>query len=134
MVVLAVVGDRAFVEEGAHHVVRLGDVGQRFGAAPVDPVLGEQAEVPAGDHALRASAGQLVQRRGGLGDERGLPQQDRRQARPEADVPRLVRGGEELPMSLCHVSSAAYTAWKPSSSARRIASIESRSGKSGSMA
>ena len=93
LVELAVVGDHALVEEGAHDLVRLLDARERLDRLPVDAVLREHAEVAAGDDALRAAAGQLVEGGERLADERRLAEVDAGEVGPEADVLRLVRGG-----------------------------------------
>ena len=83
---LALEGQRAGVEEGAHHVVCLLDPRQRLYGRPVRGVLGEQAEVPAGDDAFGAAARQLVEGGHRLGDQGRLAQGDRGQAGAHADL------------------------------------------------
>ena len=61
-------------------------------------VLREQAEVAGRDHDLGAAAGELVERRHLLADQRRLAQEDVGDVRAEADVLRLARrGGEQHP-------------------------------------
>ena len=95
---LAVEVDGSLVEEGPDHLVRLDRPGQRLGPRPVDVVLREQTEVAAGDDALGAPAGELVERGHRLRDERRLAEHDTGQTRAEADRLGLVGGsGEQQP-------------------------------------
>jgi hypothetical protein len=81
---LAVVRDRALVEERAHHVQGFLDAGEGPGAGPVDAVLGEQAEVSAGQDAFGAAAGEFVEGGERLGDQGRLAQRHGGDARADA--------------------------------------------------
>ncbi len=72
--------------------------GQGPGAGPVDAVLGQQAEVAAGQDAFGAAPGELVEGGEGLGEESRLTQRHRGDARAQADaVGAAGRRGEEEP-------------------------------------
>ena len=93
--------DLAIVEEGAHHVHRLTQARERLALGPVEVVLLEHHEVAGRDDRLGPAAGELVERRELLADERRLAQEDVRDVGAEADLPRLVgRGGEQAPQIL----------------------------------
>ena len=56
---------------------------KRLDRLPVDAVLRKHPEAAAGDDALRAAAGQLVEGRERLADERRLAEIDAREVGPE---------------------------------------------------
>jgi hypothetical protein len=64
--------DRALVEDGAHHLMRLPQPTDRARSAPLDAVLLEHRDVADPEHDLRAAAAELVQRGSQLGDVGGL--------------------------------------------------------------
>ena len=89
------------VEEGAHHVERLTQARERFLVLPVEVVLRHQAEVAGRDHRLGAPAGDLVERRELLADQRGLAQEHVGHVGPETNPFGLVgRRGEQHPQVL----------------------------------
>ena len=90
--------DLAVVEERAHHVHRLAQARERPALRPVEVVLLHHHEVAGRDDRLGAAAGQLVERRELLADQRRLAQEHVGHVRAEADVARLVgRRREQAP-------------------------------------
>jgi hypothetical protein len=92
---LAAVGDRPVVEQRAHHLERLDRARQRLHPLEAHAVLGEERLVAEADDRLGTAAGQLIERAEHLNDERGIPQDDVRHVRAEADLLRLARRGRE---------------------------------------
>ena len=94
---LALVLEHAFVEERAHHVVRLAQPGERAARSVLEVVLLEHREVADRVDQLGTPAGQLIEGRHRLDDHRRVAQDHVRDVRREDDLARPVSGrGEDL--------------------------------------